>query len=259
MESSAVYIIIGISAFLWIVGILFLSRHSTTLQLFRRAIALFAGISGLILLIIQPKYTELQVPVNVHLGPNISKNDSLALHFDNVHDLINDPIYDRIDTINIHEIVSSEDLQLLRDIPLSWEKPDSLWGIIDIVPNRYFVNEENKIDGQFAGDIATIILQAPDDQLYPATISDSSFRISWTPKLSGAHIYKLISIASTGDTIMEQFPLHILPEAKWNLLALLAYPSADFKQMKNYWTQLGHGIASRTQICLLYTSPSPRD
>ena len=98
-----------------------------------------------------------------------------------------------------------------------------------------------------------IVLQAPgnlgvDSVAFTAT-TDTVFSLQATVKAPGDFVYTLAEKDSLGKVLNNQpLPIHIIPEKQLQVVMLTAFPSFEFKYLKNYLAELNHQVLVRSQL-----------
>lgn len=98
-----------------------------------------------------------------------------------------------------------------------------------------------------------IVLQAPgnlglDSVAFTAT-TDTLFSLQAKVKAPGDFVYTVAEKDSLGTVLKnEALPVHISPEKQLSLVMLSAFPSFEFKYLKNYLAELNHQVLVRSQL-----------
>jgi len=98
-----------------------------------------------------------------------------------------------------------------------------------------------------------IVLQAQGnlglDSIQFTTTTDTLFSIQAKVKAPGDYVYTLAEKDSLGTVVNNQpLPIHISPEKQLNVVMLSAFPSFEFKYLKNYLAELNHQVLVRSQL-----------
>ncbi|GHA65548.1 hypothetical protein [Pontibacter akesuensis] len=78
--------------------------------------------------------------------------------------------------------------------------------------------------------------------------STATFRLRYTPKLSGRFTYTLVSKADEQRDTLGQVPVQVIPQQPLGVLLLASSPNFEFKFLKNHLAQQQHKVALRTSI-----------
>ncbi|WP_370173431.1 hypothetical protein [Leeuwenhoekiella palythoae] len=98
-----------------------------------------------------------------------------------------------------------------------------------------------------------IVLQAPGnlglDSIQFTAATDTVFSLQGTVKAPGDFVYTLAEKDSLGTLVNKQpLPIHINPEKQLQVVMLSAFPSFEFKYLKNYLAELNHQVLVRSQL-----------
>ncbi|WP_167596456.1 hypothetical protein [Leeuwenhoekiella sp. ZYFB001] len=98
-----------------------------------------------------------------------------------------------------------------------------------------------------------IVLQAPGnlglDSIQVTATADTVFSLQAKVKAPGDFVYSLVEKDSLGRLLNnEALPVHINPEKQLSVVMLSAFPSFDFKYLKNYLAELNHQVLVRSQL-----------
>ncbi|MEC7782182.1 MAG: hypothetical protein VYB38_02160 [Bacteroidota bacterium] len=98
-----------------------------------------------------------------------------------------------------------------------------------------------------------IVLQAPGnlglDSIQFTATADTLFSLQAKSKAPGDFVYNLIEKDSLGRLLNnEALPVHINPEKQLQVVMLSAFPSFEFKYLKNYLAELNHQVLVRSQL-----------
>ncbi|WP_336093139.1 hypothetical protein [Leeuwenhoekiella sp. CH_XMU1409-2] len=98
-----------------------------------------------------------------------------------------------------------------------------------------------------------IVLQAPGnlglDSIKFTSKADTVFSLQATVKAPGDFVYTVAEKDSLGTLVNNQpLPVHISPEKQLNVVMLSAFPSFEFKYLKNYLAELNHQVLVRSQL-----------
>jgi len=98
-----------------------------------------------------------------------------------------------------------------------------------------------------------IVLQAPGnlglDSIQFTAATDTVFSLQGTVKAPGDFVYTLAEKDSLGTLVNKQpLPIHISPEKQLQVVMLSAFPSFEFKYLKNYLAELNHQVLVRSQL-----------
>jgi len=98
-----------------------------------------------------------------------------------------------------------------------------------------------------------IVLQAPGnlglDSIQFTAATDTVFSLQGTVKAPGDFVYTLAEKDLLGTVVNnEALPVHISPEKQLQVVMLSAFPSFEFKYLKNYLAELNHQVLVRSQL-----------
>ena len=98
-----------------------------------------------------------------------------------------------------------------------------------------------------------IVLQAPGnlglDSIQFTAATDTVFSLQAKIKAPGDFVYNLIEKDSLGRVLNnEALPVHISPQKQLSVVMLSAFPSFEFKYLKNYLAELNHQVLVRSQL-----------
>ena len=98
-----------------------------------------------------------------------------------------------------------------------------------------------------------IVLQAPGnlglDSIQFTSKADTVFSLQAKVKAPGDFVYTVAEKDSLGTVLKnEALPIHISPEKQLSLVMLSAFPSFEFKYLKNYLAELNHQVLVRSQL-----------
>ncbi|MEO2079911.1 MAG: hypothetical protein ABGW88_05035 [Leeuwenhoekiella sp.] len=98
-----------------------------------------------------------------------------------------------------------------------------------------------------------IVLQAPGnlgfDSVVFSAATDTVFSLQAKVKAPGDFVYTLAEKDLQGTVVNnEALPVHINPEKQLNVVMLSAFPSFEFKYLKNYLAELNHQVLVRSQL-----------
>ncbi|SHI24162.1 hypothetical protein [Leeuwenhoekiella palythoae] len=98
-----------------------------------------------------------------------------------------------------------------------------------------------------------IVLQAPGnlglDSIQFKAAADTVFSLQAKVKAPGDFVYNLVEKDSFGRVLNnEALPVHISPEKQLSVVMLSAFPSFEFKYLKNYLAELNHQVLVRSQL-----------
>ncbi len=98
-----------------------------------------------------------------------------------------------------------------------------------------------------------IVLQAPGnlalDSVAFSAATDTLFSLQAKVKAPGDFVYTLAEKDSLGTLVNKQpLPIHINPEKQLQVVMLSAFPSFEFKYLKNYLAELNHQVLVRSQL-----------
>ena len=98
-----------------------------------------------------------------------------------------------------------------------------------------------------------IVLQAPGNlglvSIQFTSKADTVFSLQATVKAPGDFVYTLAEKDSLGTLVNKQpLPIHISPEKQLQVVMLSAFPSFEFKYLKNYLEELNHQVVVRSQL-----------
>ncbi len=122
-------------------------------------------------------------------------------------------------------------------------------------PEQTTLGEDVTVSGKYktaAGTASTLYLQAAGQRQDSVKLSpgDSTytFRLRYTPKLSGRFTYTLLAKSNTQTDTLGLVPVQVTPDKELGILLLAAAPSFEFKFLKNHLGQLQHRVALRATI-----------
>jgi len=98
-----------------------------------------------------------------------------------------------------------------------------------------------------------IVLQAPGnlglDSIQFTATTDTVFSLQAKVKAPGDFVYNLVEKDSLGKVLNnEALPIHITAQKQLSLVMLSAFPSFEFKYLKNYLAELNHQVLVRSQL-----------
>ena len=98
-----------------------------------------------------------------------------------------------------------------------------------------------------------IVLQAPGnlgvDSVVFTAATDTLFSLQAKVKAPGDFVYNLVEKDSLGTVVNnEALPIHIIPQKQLQVVMLTAFPSFEFKYLKNYLAELNHQVLVRSQL-----------
>lgn len=134
-------------------------------------------------------------------------------------------------------------------LPSRWEE-----GVVELfVPNTIRKNSPTAISGAFysAGKKLKLYLEGPsgkEDSLVIAAPGTTDFELSFTPRVEGRVLYKLIVMDSLNTQSREDIPLEVERFNPLNILIAQGYPTFEMQYLKNFLARQQHQIALRFQL-----------
>lgn len=134
-------------------------------------------------------------------------------------------------------------------LPSPWKE-----GVVELfVPPAIHKNSPATISGTFhsSGEKLKLYLEGPsgkEDSLTIATPGTSGFQLSFTPKVEGRVLYKLVVMDSTDIKSSEDIPLEVERFEPLNILIAQGYPTFEMQYLKNFLARQQHRIALRFQL-----------
>jgi len=220
-----------------------------TQYLLLRTILLIIGLSGLFLLYSRPTLTthiDAQNAILITHHAQVINNDHNNYH--NIHDFLNDDL--NIDTIIIiGDGLSKEDLLLVDSFNIKFIPGEKQKGFIKLHVPVIKEKETWTLRGKInQTNTQRISVEKSNGEIQETTTDeDGNFSMKLKSKHAGHFSYK-VNAHYLDSTIIETFPIHVLPSKNWSLLALSAAPSFELNYLKNYWVSLGNGFSLRQKV-----------
>ncbi|HRI79568.1 MAG TPA: hypothetical protein PLR06_08530, partial [Cyclobacteriaceae bacterium] len=152
----------------------------------------------------------------------------------------------------IGEGLSTAQLDLYPNIHYKYFPSKKPLGITSLILGNVTVNHINLLSGKINHNQGTVLtLNGPggiEDSIKLRRSGEGSFSFSFTPRQPGTFVYRLTIRDSLGTILSNNLPLEILPEKKLNILAVLRHPTFEFRQLKSFLTEKGHGVVMRYQV-----------
>jgi len=147
------------------------------------------------------------------------------------------------------------DLQQLNNIQLRYSVPSIPAGIIAVNwPQQTKTGELLQVQGKYNNTSGKTIkllfkgLSTPLDSVNIPAGKVTNFELTTVPKITGRAAYNLIALSGKDTLEKENVPVAVEPAKPVKVLMLSASPDFETKFLKNWLSQNGYAVASRTII-----------
>ena len=253
LSHTEITFVLGIVFVLWLIGIYFIYKRTTSLSFIRRSLFLAIGLMGVALILIQPHSTLKLDREEIHIWTSEPSSEAMSdteNNFRNVHDFLQSDLSDKASQVHIHGMGLEEaSLHLLSDYVTTYHPSPLINGITQIDVPTITEGRPYTLTGHYQGaEVKTIALIESDKSQNEASLQDSSFSINSTAPTAGSYLLDIETILNNGDTLRDKLPIEVAHEPTWQMLILSSYPVFENKYLKNYWTSLGNGFTLRSKV-----------
>ena len=151
--------------------------------------------------------------------------------------------------------LNQDEIMQLDDIPVQYNASPAPGGITAVNwQGRLKQGQLLKVQGNFGNPIdhpVRLILKGLNtgvDSLIIGAKSSFKFELKTTPKTSGRSIYQLLALSGKDTLANESLPVEIDPDKPLKVLMLSAAPGFENRFLKNWLSENGLGVASRSTI-----------
>ncbi|WP_018476239.1 hypothetical protein [Pontibacter roseus] len=149
--------------------------------------------------------------------------------------------------------LEAQELRALEGIRLIPHLSDLPAGVATVIwPVTSTLGETVTVAGQFNNNQkGKLYLQAAGRMQDSIALEDAGqqpFKLRYSPKQEGRHVYTLIAKSGDSTDTLGQVPVQVLAHQKLGVLLVASFPVFEFKFLKNHLGQLQHRVALRSTV-----------